>query len=494
MADSSTKQRRSRRRRQTHALRAPRPLVILWQVLRRTLSACRESLIFNSLPLLINLAAASLWWYSIPVLSGGIDQFKLYWFENTEQDEALTYTFEVYKQLTQFFGYALASALMLGRIREFLVFIRWERSLVVLLGLLAATSIVSDYPVKVFTNCFHLAFGFVSIWLFCRHPVVRQSPSASSFVLVLIPTLAIQLLNLLIWLVHPEASWSELFTDRRMGGLGGNPNTLGAISLVSVWALTGLMCRSSFKERMWWIQLSLLAVVLFNLMGTGSATAQTLSGIIVLAMVGNLFYISLAARNRIILIMGCTTIALGLVFYLLTMQSGSDITSAATGAVGKDVTLTGRVDLWEIGISAFIERPVFGWGYDGHQTVFEDPRFGIGHNHYHSGVIDTLVNGGVVGLLAVLFVLKQFFSRFLTLKGRGERAFPMLVIIVVGVVHNLTEYSIFRPNITLWSVWTLAFMSVAVSARQELAANDVTVRRRRKRTAQTGTRTRAASW
>lgn len=491
MEGTRTRTRRTRRRTQTPTFRAPRRIVVFW----RTLLRARDSLFLNSLPLLINLVAASLWWYSIPLLSGGIDNFSLYWFRNAAPDDGLVFTYEVYKQKTQLLGYAVASVLLLGRIREFLRFIKWELSLSLLLVALLATALFSDYPSKVFTNCLHLGFGFVSIWLFCRHPRVMQSPARAAYRVVLIPLIALQIANLLIWAAHPSASWSDWSGEGRMGGLAGNPNTLGAICVVCVWGLVGLMSQSSPKSKIWWAHLAMLVVVAFNLAGTGSATALTLSIFVGLAMVANLAYRAMNAQTRIVMIMSVATIALGMISYLLTQQTGSEVTTAATSAVGKDVTLTGRVDLWEVGISAFQDRPFFGWGFDAHQSVFEDPRFDIGHNHYHNGYIDTLVNGGIFLAIFILLVFKRFASRWLMLVKARPDMFMMAVLVAVGIVHNLTEYSIFRPNITFWSAWTLAVMTVAVAASPDVNYGETSGRRPRLRASGNSRRKKkSASW
>ncbi len=451
---------RRRGRKKHWRISVPKVVTMAGRLLRRISS----SLYLNCAPLVINLFAASLWWTGIPQLFEGPDQFSLYWAESRDLNVELTLTYELYKQKLQFFGYFLVVMLLLGRMRELLAFVRWEKSLPLLLVVLLLSSLVSDYPDRVFIDSFHLSFGFLAIWLFCRHPTVRRSPAQATFYVLLVPILLIQFGTFLLWMINPLSSISDLLAGKRMGGLGGNPNTLGALCTIAVWALLGLMCRLTPKVVAWWLALVSLGIVLFNLFGTGSATAQVMSAIIGVAYAAQVSFGFLGTRSRAVVIFLGAVVVLSTVFYLLALQEVSNFAAASVTAVGKDLTLTGRLDIWEVGAGAFLERPFFGWGYDGHQTVFEDPRFSVGYNQYHSGFIDTLINVGLTGFVAYLFVLKTFFTRcFSLLRGRRD-VFPMLVFGFIGIVHNLTEYSIFRPNVSFWFAWTIVFMTVAVAS------------------------------
>jgi O-antigen ligase len=85
----------------------------------------------------------------------------------------------------------------------------------------------------------------------------------------------------------------------------------------------------------------------------------------------------------------------------------------ALGAQGHyDTSLGFRVALWEIGLKAFRETPLFGHGVGATQFLirqgFRD-QFGMdaGFNHFHNGFLTALVQAGLLGAvtLAAIFVV-----------------------------------------------------------------------------------------
>ena len=85
----------------------------------------------------------------------------------------------------------------------------------------------------------------------------------------------------------------------------------------------------------------------------------------------------------------------------------------ALGAQGDyDTSLGMRIALWDIGLKAFREMPLFGHGADATQFLirqgFHD-QFGmdVGFNHFHNGFLTALVQAGILGAatLAAIFVV-----------------------------------------------------------------------------------------
>lgn len=85
----------------------------------------------------------------------------------------------------------------------------------------------------------------------------------------------------------------------------------------------------------------------------------------------------------------------------------------ALGAHGNyDTSLGIRVALWEIGLKAFREMPVFGHGAGATQLLikqgFQDQfAMSLGFNHFHNGFLTALVQAGILGAvtLAAIFVV-----------------------------------------------------------------------------------------
>ena len=85
----------------------------------------------------------------------------------------------------------------------------------------------------------------------------------------------------------------------------------------------------------------------------------------------------------------------------------------ALGAQGNyDTSLGFRVALWDIGLKAFRETPLFGHGVGATQTLIKQgfrDQFGMdaGFNHFHNGFLTALVQAGILGAvtLAAIFVV-----------------------------------------------------------------------------------------
>ena len=78
-----------------------------------------------------------------------------------------------------------------------------------------------------------------------------------------------------------------------------------------------------------------------------------------------------------------------------------------TNAYGKDTTLSGRTEIWEAVIDAIFRRPILGHGYAGlfNQEAFSAEtseiwtQVGFRASHAHSGVLDLVLQLGIVGLV-----------------------------------------------------------------------------------------------
>lgn len=113
----------------------------------------------------------------------------------------------------------------------------------------------------------------------------------------------------------------------------------------------------------------------------------------------------------------------------------------ALGAQGDyDTSLGMRVALWDIGLKAFREMPLFGHGVGATQLLikqgFQD-QFGMdaGFNHFHNGFLTALVQAGALGAatLAAIFVVAAR-NATLTLRNSidpAERFGATMIVIVV---------------------------------------------------------------
>jgi len=115
------------------------------------------------------------------------------------------------------------------------------------------------------------------------------------------------------------------------------------------------------------------------------------------------------------------------------------------GALGRDLTLTGRTLLWAQGLTAWTEKPLFGWGYGAYMHSpeataisenFEEFR-NYDVPHLHQTYIQIAVDFGLIGLGFLIFVLLRTASLSYSKLGRtdprlGATAFSIVFLIAVA--------------------------------------------------------------
>ena len=83
--------------------------------------------------------------------------------------------------------------------------------------------------------------------------------------------------------------------------------------------------------------------------------------------------------------------------------------------VGRDVTLTGRTDIWRIVLDAIWQKPLFGFGYYAATADFMRPllvsEVGSAAVDAHNGYLDVLLGTGIVGLVPLVFCISSVIGR-----------------------------------------------------------------------------------
>ena len=94
-------------------------------------------------------------------------------------------------------------------------------------------------------------------------------------------------------------------------------------------------------------------------------------------------------------------------------------------SIGKDPTLTGRTDIWEIGMDIIANNPVLGVGYqslfyignESGEEIWELAHVASGSGfNFHNMYVDTAVELGIIGLLMYLYLISMFFRQIFSLK------------------------------------------------------------------------------
>ncbi len=158
--------------------------------------------------------------------------------------------------------------------------------------------------------------------------------------------------------------------------------------------------------------------------------------------------------------LGLSTIIL-VPLVLLFMHLIFGLGEVIVAQLGRDMTFTGRVPIWEAALNIPI-NPVTGCGYfsfwnEYGQTISSRLRFYFPLKEAHNGYLETYLNVGFLGLFllsgAVISSVAKILKRMTT---DGWHAVFRLVFVVVGLVYNVTESAFAGLN----AIWFLMLLGM----------------------------------
>lgn len=152
------------------------------------------------------------------------------------------------------------------------------------------------------------------------------------------------------------------------------------------------------------------------------------------------------------------------------------------GVLARDSTLTGRTTLWDIGINAWLERPLLGWGFN---AYLESSFSGLANRlfnpygeweipHFHQSFIQTAVDLGAIGAVVLVGVIVYTLTasyRYGKYVNSSIGAFGFAVTILM-VVAAMAMFIFFNYNHFGTFLLMLLFFAYRRANRQ-IAAGDV---------------------
>jgi O-antigen ligase len=260
-------------------------------------------------------------------------------------------------------------------------------------------------------------------------------------------------------------------------GVATSKNTLGQL------AVTGALCfiwerirrRDSKDGRI--IDYLFIIMSLYLLKGSDDALSMTSLSVF---FVGFFIFISLSFMKvhteRIKpLFMLTFTIVLGIIltviYHSLRPFSMNSFMGTVIQAMGRDMTLSGRTEIWSDVYAVASRSPVLGVGYGAfwigrlaNIPWTENLTWTLGQAH--NGYVDIYLQLGLVGLcllIALIFftipkIIKTFAIDFEY--GRFRTTFFLVVLFV-----NITESTLLRSNHNMWFLFLLAALTVPYNSR-----------------------------
>lgn len=304
-----------------------------------------------------------------------------------------------------------------------------------------------------------ITFAFLFVFFFITVSVMKVKENWNKLFFT-------QIISSLVLFLIASGKIFDLGINVRIDGTLGNPIYLAIILLFSLFFAFYLLFENYSKN----IKYFLGASILINAVGVFmTGTRGAMLGIFVaLVLVFILFLIKFwkiaKVRNSILIFFVILILAPTLLFVFkdTNFVKSNGTLNRLTQINIVEGTGYARFINWGIALESVKERPVFGWGHGGYMYAFDkhyDPRMFEQEPFFdraHNIVLDTLIHGGILALLAYFSLLG--FAVYYLFKNRElkiEQKFIFLGLLVAYFVQNLFVFD----NITSYIlfVYVLAF-------------------------------------
>jgi exopolysaccharide production protein ExoQ len=142
--------------------------------------------------------------------------------------------------------------------------------------------------------------------------------------------------------------------------------------------------------------------------------------------------------------------------------------------LGKDVTLTGRTEIWDAVLGSIAKQPLLGYGYQAFWLGFKGESYRIiltvtwALGQAQNGFLDVTLETGVVGLAVVLALIGFAFRDGISclLRSHDDRQLRAvewyLAIVILTVIYNLDESFLFEPRALTSLMFVLACVGLKI--------------------------------
>lgn len=239
-------------------------------------------------------------------------------------------------------------------------------------------------------------------------------------------------------ILHPEM-W--LIRDDKINSgylLGGNYNQIGPRVLFAF--VLGIM---SVRYSKWWY-LNLIPLLIAGLTVQGMVRSMTSLSCIVL------FLFFCLIRHRQLMRWGIAGLYTGwILFQCVVCFSGTGLANNETiswlveDVLGKDMTFTGRTEMWDAALHAITRSPIWGYGFVGKEWYLSNMTTrAIGA---HNFILNELIFGGITTILLYATMITMSIHRLLRRGGREA----LLLIAAFGCLSTMMLFETYPVPIVL---------------------------------------------
>lgn len=263
------------------------------------------------------------------------------------------------------------------------------------------------------------------------------------------------LLNLICVFFFPEYGIASGAHEGAWKGIFGQKNRLGIIMTYSTMVFLAILLLKGNKKKGTYFGLFLsILLIIFSKSSTSFVVV-----LLIILFIPTLKLLKLDLRLFL-------SISLFLVSIIITcIPLFSEIPRDIANYFGKDLTLTGRTEIWEVLINDYIsQRYWFGYGYNvfwsGETELVEQffQKIGFISTTAHNGFLDIWLDLGIIGLIIFCInYLKNFLKLSVHLKGQKRNLYYWaLFYFIVMLFYNFSESLIFSYNSLSWLFYVMA--------------------------------------
>jgi O-antigen ligase len=363
-------------------------------------------------------------------------------------------TSNVKNQVVYLFLFFSSLVILVRRFDTFITFVKAEKYLSIFVLLCLLSAFWTDYPELSIKRSFQLFVIYIVVIL----AIINIAPRVLLNQLRIIISLYL-FINLFTGKLIPAAIDPVFQTWR---GIEVHKNHLAQ---TSVYCLLSSLVLFNFDREKWTkiYDLVLMLIAVYLIYKAHSSSAVMVVAIIL--FLGFLFYAeSIFTTLRV----GRSVLGLIILFFLcfsvIFLIFSSDVFSLVPGYFGKDLTLSGRVPIWEYVWSEIEKKLFLGYGFAaywimGHPRIliFADYFEGFMVNQAHNGYLEIFLQLGIIGIISFLFIIIAYIYRMLKLNNN------LAIIILISILTlNFTESVLFKvgQGVTTFFFFA-AYMSVS---------------------------------
>jgi exopolysaccharide production protein ExoQ len=242
-------------------------------------------------------------------------------------------------------------------------------------------------------------------------------------------------------------------------GIAPSKNHLGQASLLGGLIVFYNFTTSRGKKRIFAFFMLLIALVLM----VGSESMTTMSTFLFITFLGTVFYLDkYFSKLSIGRFISAVLIISGSALFLAVLFLAPDLIAALAGSAGRDLSFTGRTDLWADILLETEKHWVLGTGFQAFWVV-ENPSLLALYEIYvwlpnqaHNGYLDIVNEVGVVGLIIFLLIIVKYFWGLLKLKLPHYWKW----FVIVAIIVNFQESTFIRAQVVTGVMFMFSYVAL----------------------------------